>query len=193
MKDLPADMLTALASGNVSLFQAVEIDFMQAGVLRVANAVGEFVIDGDTYYGIGTLGDIEAIEKDGSSSPEGLVMTLSGISPTMLSDVMTEHYQGKEVTLLTCVLYGTTIHSDIVFRGRLNTMDVTIGEMAVIRVEVENRLVAWNRGSQSRWNDASHQRTLDAAQQPDKFFEFVEVTAGKEIQFDPYISQHGDD
>lgn len=188
MKTLSAEFEAAIASGHVELFNAVDID-LPTGHLRLCSAVGTYTIGTEIYYGAGDLGSIDAIQKDGSSSPEGIVMTLSGIDPGLVSDVMLEHYQGRPVNVMVCILASGIVHAHIVFSGRLNTMDVTMGETAAIRVEAENRLVDWQRGSQSRWNDASHQRTLDTDQTPDKFFEYVEETSGKEIRFDPYIGK----
>jgi hypothetical protein len=186
MKTLDPAMEAALESGHVGLFNAVDID-LPTGHLRLCGAVGTYTINGETYTGAGDLGSIDTIKKDGTSSPEGVVMTLAGIDPSLVSDVMLEHYQGRPCSVLVCIIAAGVVYAHIVFSGRLNTMDITMGKTAAIRVEAENRLVDWQRGSQSRWNDASHQRTLAADQKPDKFFQYVEETAGKEIRFDPYV------
>ena len=190
MKTLDPEMVTALNSGSVTLLTAASIEMSDTDTVYVHSAIGNFTIDGNEYIGVGKLGSMDAIRKDGGTSPEGLKMTMSGLDTTLLSDVMTDNYQGRPVIVYFCILTDNyeTVHSHIIFKGRLNTMNILFGETATITIEVEDRLIDWQRGDTSRWNDASHKRTLPEGT-VDKFFEYVEETVDKNINFAPYIPE----
>lgn len=188
MKTLDPAMRAALYSDNVTLFNAVYIDVADDQKVRVHNSVGQYTIDGEVFDGIGDLGSIQNISKDGSTSPEGIKLTVNGLDPTLLGDVMLDGYQGRDCVVYLCILANghQDLHHHIIFKGRLDTMTIALGETAMVEVNAENRLVTWSRGNTTRWNQASHKRTLNPGV-VDAFFEYVEETADKEIQFDPYV------
>lgn len=189
MKTLTTEMSTALASGNVTMLTAVHIDLSATEDIRVHSGLGSFTIDGEVYTGVGDFGSIESIVQDGSTSPNGIKMTIAGLDTTLISDVLLDGYQGREVSVMLCIFAGddyTDIHSHTIYKGLLDTMEIQYGETAIITVNVENALIAWFRSNTSRWNQATHHR-MDDDNADDTFFEFVETNVEKEIVFDPYI------
>lgn len=191
MKDLTPEMEAALASNNVSSITAVYIDINDEpdGKIRIHSGLGHFTIDGEVYVGVGDLGSIEAISQDGSTSPNGISMTMSGLDNELISDVLLDGYQGREVKIMLCVFIGddyTTVHNHNIYRGLLDTMEIAYGKTATITVRVENALIGWFRSNTTRWNDATHKRQ-DPLNAGDNFFNQVEENVEKEIIFDPYI------
>ena len=192
MKDLTPEMKQALSSNSVSLITAVYIDVSDTEKVRVHSGLGDFKIDGEIYTGIGDLGSIDAIAQDGSTSPNGIAMTISGLDPTLISSVLLDGYQGREVTIKLCAFIGddfTSIHDHITYSGLLDTMEINYGKTATITVNVENALIAWFRSNTSRWNANTHKR-MDPLNANDNFFSEVEEVVNKEIIFDPYIRRN---
>ena len=182
-------MTAALASNSVSMLTAVYIDINETDKIRVHSGLGSFVIDSETYIGVGDLGSIDSITQDGSTSPNGIRLTISGLDTSLISDVLLDGYQGREVKIMLCVFIGedyTNLHSHTIYKGLLDTMEIQYGETATITVNVENALIAWFRSNTTRWNQATHHR-VDSGNSSDTFFNMVEITSGKEIIWDPYI------
>jgi len=190
MKTLSTEMRNALNADNVVLYTAVYIDVSPTEQIRVHSGVGSYTIDGEVFTGVGELGSIDSVQKDGSTSPSGISMTLSGLDPLLITSVLSDGYMGRKVDVLLCILVNeyVDVHSHVLFSGRLDTMKILMGDTATIKVTAEDRLVDWQRGDVTRWNNASHQRILPAGV-TDKFFEFVEQTVDKEIEFSPWIPQ----
>jgi len=192
MKNLTPEMEAALDAGAVTFITAVTIDINDDpvdGKIRVHSGLGTFTIDAEEYIGIGDLGSIDAISQDGTTSPNGISMTISGLEPTLITSVLMDGYQGREVKIMLCVFIGddyTNIHNHTIYKGLLDTMEISYGKTATITVHVENALIAWFRSNTTRWNQETHHRA-DPANVNDNFFNQVEVNSQKEIIFDPYI------
>lgn len=194
MKTLPAGMYAALEQSRVVMVVAVDIDTdgTEGGMIRVHNAIGTLkipAVTGDDYVGVGELGALDVIEKDGSSSPEGLSLKLSGIDITFLEDVINGGYQGRPVNVYMVVLsldYSTQYEHQI-FSGKVDTMNIKLGKTAEVTCKVENRLIAWKTSNISRWNEKDHWRN---APETDRFFQYVESVSSKELALDPYIAEN---
>jgi len=194
MKDLSPEMEAALDSGNVVMLTAVYIDINDTpeGKIRIHSGLGNFVIGGEVYSGVGELGSIDAITQDGSTSPNGISLTMAGLDPELITDVLTDGYQGREVRIMLCIFNGndyTDIHSHNIYKGLLDTMAIQYGKTATITVKVENALINWFRSNTSRWNDETHQMT-DPDNEGDAFFSLLQDMSNREIVWDPYIRRN---
>lgn len=180
MRTLTTAVSDALASENVIPVLFVEMDFA-SGFLRVHSAVGTYVVEGNNYTGVGTLGQVETIEESTELQAYGLRLGLAGIPNTLIGTALTENYQGRAVRVLVGALDANHVllaSPALVFAGRMDNMQITLGpETASISLNAENRLIDWDRARIRRYNNVDQQ-----AEYPGDFgFEFVEQMVNKTI------------
>lgn len=155
------------------------LDMLPAHV-AVCSAPFSLTIDGVTYTGVGHLGAVSAIDEGVEVKPYGIQLTLSGIDPALLSGALTQHYQGRDATVSLVLvddahrIIGSAV---TLFRGRMDTMDVALGDTATITLSVESRLADWQRPRTRRYTDRDQQAEYPG----DLGFEFVPATTEKEI------------
>jgi len=92
-------MLAALSAGYLrpALFAAVTF---HNETVYVWTGVGSIVFQGNTYLGVGSLGSCSTIEEVGTVTAKGLTLTLSGLNPQLLNDVLGDYRVG-----LPCFVY----------------------------------------------------------------------------------------
>jgi hypothetical protein len=137
-------------------------------------------IDGDTYTGLGLLGSVSVVEEGAELRSYGLALSITGIPADAISIALTEAYQGRSATVWEVLLddAGVPIADPfIVFRGRMDQLDIALGSSAVVTVRVENRLTDWERARVRRYT-AEDQKAVYPA---DEFFSFVPAVAETEI------------
>lgn len=134
---------------------------------------GSVTWNGQTWLGVGSMGSISNIEEGSDVQARGIVLTMSGIDPTLLGDVMTEMQQGLPVTVYFALFDATPsliLNPVIAFQGRMDqpTLDVS-GETATIQIACESRLMDLNTPAERRYTNEDQQRDY-----PDDLgFEFV--------------------
>lgn len=180
MRTLTPAVEAAIQQEIVSRTVAVEMDF-PAGMVRVNGSPADFQILGNTYLGIGGLGAISTTEESAELRAYGVTFALSGVPRDMVSVALGQAYQSRRMTVWE-VLFNTTtwqVIADpvITFRGRMDTMDVKLGETATIIVKAENRLADWERPRIRRYTEEDQQQLHPG----DRGFRFVSSTAEKEI------------
>lgn len=179
MRPLTADMLAALAAENVRPIMFVALDF-SGGMVRLHSGVGSMIFGGNTYVGTGQLGKISTIEEATELQAYGLKLELSGIPNTLINTALSEHYQGRSANIwLGALTAAHTLIADptLVFFGRMDNIEIQVGDTATLILAVENKLVDWDRPRIRRFNNADQQAEYPG----DLGCEFVEVTANKTI------------
>ncbi len=161
-RSLDAATAAAAIAEQVMRTTAVLLD-LDGGAVRVNGAPWDVPIDGDTYYGVGTLGSISAVEEAAELQSASLTLALSGIPRDLLNQAMTETTQNRAVRIWELVL-NTTTHAVIgtpvtLFRGRIDEVSATLdGASATVAVTVTNRLADWERPKNSLFSDEQQQR-----------------------------------
>lgn len=171
--------LAAVQAEVVTCTRAVELLFA-SGAVRANGATVPLVINGNTYAGLGLLGGISQIEEVADLQSAGLRLTLAGIPRDVVALALAEPYQGRPATVWEVFLDGATgqvVDAVIVFRGRMDQMNVRLGEAATIEVTLEDRLTDMDRPNLRRFTDEDQQRTYPG----DRGFEFVPATVEREI------------
>ena len=178
-RNVPTDILNALAQPEVEPFYAVEID-LDSGPLRLWTGYGDRTIDGNTYTGGGNLVAISGLEEVADLSAKNITLTLNGMPSSVVSLALQEPYQRRKVR----VLWGVRGVSDFVevFSGSLNQMVIEDGpDSGTISVTVDSKLVELERASNRRYTSLSHK-----TQHPtDTFFDFVAQIQDKGVRFQP--------
>lgn len=178
-RGLAAGNLTAVTGEVVNRTMAVALDF-PSGVVRLNGSTVDVVISGNTFLGIGSLGAIGVIEEGAEARAYGLTVSLSGVPRDSVALALTQEYQGRPATVWELQLdaNGLPIGTPpVVFRGRMDQMSVTLGEMAAVAIRLENRLADWERARVRRYTDEDQKRFFST----DKGFEFVTATVDKSI------------
>jgi len=171
----------ALAAGHVPMIVLVEMDF-STGFLRVNNSAVSFDWDGYTWLGVGRLGGIDPIKESGDLQALGLSFRISGIDPSSIALALGTQYQGRSCKVWLAPL--TTEHTVIadpilIFWGRLDTMDIDLGQTATISVSAESRLADWDRPRVRRYNHEDQQIDFPG----DLGFQFVPGMVEKELRW----------
>lgn len=179
-RGLTAAAATAAAEETVTRVVAVALDF-PSGFVRWNSSTTDFTIGGQIFYGVGGIGNIGPAEEGVELRSFGITATLTGIPRDMVSLALGQAYQGRSGTVWEIQLDQTTwqpiANPQIIFRGRMDQMDITMGETAQVSVRLENRLTDWERARIQRYTDAEQRRR----DQNDGSFRFVSTATEKEI------------
>ena len=156
-----------------------------SGATRVWSGRGDITWGGETYAGVGDLGKISAVEEGVDDKALGIALELTGIPGAMISLALGEDVQGRSCHVWVSFLdasYALVADPVLVFQGRMDTMDVKLGETATVSVTAQSKLIDWDRPAGLLYTDAA-QRGLFAG---DKGLEFVTDAAGdREIVWGP--------
>lgn len=159
---------------------AVALDF-PSGIARWNSSPADIVIDGQTFFGVGALGSMSAAEEGRELRAYGMTVGLTGVPRDAVALALGQAYQGRPGTVWNVALDPTTwLPVDapmVIFRGRMDQMDITLGETAQITVRLENRLTDWERAKISRYTDQDQRKRAPS----DGSFRFVSATTEKEI------------
>lgn len=157
----------------------VRMDFA-SGVVRATDAPFDVTAAGETYLGLGQLGGVSAVSEGAELQAYAVQLTLSGIPAELVSLALLEAYQGRDIRISLLLLDET--HQAVgapvlLFRGRMDTMEIELGATATITLSVQNRLADWDRPRIRRYTHADQK--LDYPD--DKGFAFIAQMAEKTI------------
>jgi len=127
------------------------------------SGVGPLVYSGNTYLGIGSLGQMGPISEGVEVKAEGTSLTLSGIDPALLNDCLTDIKVGAPAKIWFTALnvanhiIGTPY---LLFSGQVDKPSITTGvETISISLALETRMFNLQRATQRRYTSAD-QRVL---------------------------------
>lgn len=127
---------------------AVELLF-GSGPLRVVAGQQDVTIGGNLFTAVGTLGGVSVVEESRELRAYDLTLQLAGVPPDAVTIALNEPYQGRAGTVWAVILDPVTwqVVPDpvVIFRGRMDQMNAEVGESAVVRVGLRNRLADWER------------------------------------------------
>lgn len=135
---------TAAAQTTLGLVTLADFNFSD-GTIRLFDAWGTLSFNGNTYTGIGDYGTIDVIEETTETIAKTVVFSLSGVPGNLLTEAMTQNYQGRVVTLY-IGLFDVNAQSwvdtpETVWEGRMDYMTVNLQQgSTMIELRCENRL-----------------------------------------------------
>lgn len=135
---------------------------------------------GNDYIGSGNISSVTDIEETSELQANGVKFTITGIPSTYISVALTEEYQGSNATEFLGFFndtYGLVDDPFIIFVGKVDTMSINLSDTATIELDIENRLVDWERPRISRFTNEEQQNLYSG----DKGLEFVDSVAEKEL------------
>jgi hypothetical protein len=169
----------AAADDQVARTVAVELDFPD-GFARFHGGHETIMIGGAEFFGVGQLGSVSVAEESAELRAYGLTVKLSGVPRDAVAYALGQAYQGRKGTVWEVQLDPTTyqvIGALVVFRGRMDQLDIALGAQASVTCRLENRLADWDRPRILRFTD-DEQRRRDPS---DGSFRFLSATTEKEI------------
>jgi hypothetical protein len=178
-RDLSAAFEAALAGTGLRAMFLIELRF-GSGTVYVNNLDFNKDYGGHTWLGGGRVGSISVIEEGEDLQAFGVRMTLSGIDPALLAIALAEDYQGRTVLMSLALLDANhdIIEAPVqVYRGRMDTMPIEVGQSATISLNIEGRLVDFERPRVRRYNSEDQQ----IVHPTDQFFQFVPQMVSKEL------------
>ncbi len=170
--DVTPQFLAAIQSQQIRPAIFVEGNFV-SGPLYVWSGSGSVSWNGQTWMGVGSFGGVSTIEEGSTVEAKGITLTLSGIDPTLLTDVLSEFQVGLPVTVWLALFdqTNTLIPNPVTaFAGRMDQPAIDVdGTAATITINCENRLLDMNTPVDRRYTNEDQQ--LDHP--GDRGFEFV--------------------
>lgn len=182
-RGLSNDMETAIDAASMGLAVLfAELDF-SSGFVRVHTSLGTISWRGNDWLGVGSLGNVSAVEESAELQRRTLSYTLSGIPNSLIAIVLGENYQGREAKLYLGIVNPTTgqlVDTPILIdRGKMDISDIEEGESCTVTVTAENRIAGWDRPLVRRYTDSDHQSRFLG----DIGLQFVDQAAQKEINW----------
>lgn len=179
MRDIPAEIITALESAIFRPLFLVEIEFDTP--LYFSSAFAARTVAGIQYQGAGNLGKLSSAKENSDLEPNQLEIRLAGISDASLTAIGSSNYLNRDVRVKVAmmdesgaVLGDTTMNY---FLGRTDEVKYQYGKNSSITVIARDRLADWQRPRVER-NMNSDQQAMYAG---DKGFEFVGQISDKRI------------
>lgn len=179
-RDISSTNITAAQASDIHPVLFVKMEF-DGGDVNLHSELGDISFGGDTYTGVGKLGEISPANEVSDLSQSQINLTLSGLPNDLISIFLGEQYQGRLATvflgyfnLTTHILVDTPT---IIYRGLIDTPDFDQGQTFSISLSVGNRFAAWNTPNIRRYNNANQQVRYPG----DNGLRFIEKTTNKTV------------
>lgn len=146
-RNLTSQMLAALALPILRPAIFCEITFL-SGPIYLWTGYGDILWNSIVWRGVGALGTVSVVEEGANVQARGIVLTLSGIDPTVLSNVLDEACQELPVILWMALFDGSfaMIPSPvIIWSGQADQPTVEVSSVtATVSFTCESRLLEMN-------------------------------------------------
>ena len=154
-----------------------------SGTTRAWSGIGTLAWGGVDWTGIGTFGEVSAIEETMELRATGAAFRLSGVPSALVATAIAEPIQARAARLWLGFLTADLVLIEapaLLFDGRMDTIEITDGgEAAVITLFAENRLRDLERPRTRRYTDQDQQAEFPG----DRGFEFVPALQGVTINW----------
>lgn len=155
-RGLVAGFQTATEAASINLILMAQFEF-PSGDVNVWTGYGNLVYAGDTYVGVGDLGNVGTVEEALEVAAKSMIFSLSGIPSALIALALTDNYQGRPARLFIGALdsSGAIIADPYeVFSGRMDVIEVQDGgDTATFNLTAESRLIDLNRSRERRYTD----------------------------------------
>lgn len=144
-----------LAGGRLSLQIFVKLAFVSS-TEYLWTGYGSIDWNGNTWSGIGELGSISPIIEDSSNTAQGITISLSGIRPGLVTEVMSEVQQGFPASLWLVFMSDQCVPIDSLgcMVGRMDQPTISEGSDAdTVSIAIESRLSDLQRAPFHRLTD----------------------------------------
>jgi len=135
---------TEAAKTSIFMVTMVDLD-LESGHVYAHDAIGTITFNGNSYLGVGQYGGINVVEEAIDITAKPLVLTLSGVDPSLISSAMAGNNQGRAVTVYMALFDGQTQQfidtPESVWVGRFDWPKIDVDQnTGTITVHCESRL-----------------------------------------------------
>ncbi len=179
VREITAAAITASNEAPVRPVILAAMDF-SSGWVRVNSGVSSVVYDSNTYLGIGAFGSVSPVEEVLEMQEGTMNLSLTGVDTAYISLALNEHYQGRAALIYVALLDADHVLIDdpvLLFQGRMDNMEITLGNQGTIQVTCTNPMVDWERPRTLRYNNETQQLLYPG----DKGLEFVAQSSEKQV------------
>lgn len=150
---------TEADKSHVALFVAVSFA-MASGTSYFWSGVGTLVISGNSYVGVGHVGEIGIVPETISLRAERKTYRLSGVDPLLFAESDIDSSYARSVTELFGFLTkdgALVAQPEVLWEGRVDSVRRVDGDSPIIEVTAESRFVILDKPDGSRWTQEHQQ------------------------------------
>jgi hypothetical protein len=183
--DVSDEMQAALKGHELVALPIVHLDFAGDPV-HAWGGVGDLDWNGETWLGVGNLGEIGTIQSDIKGSIPSLELSLNHIDSDILASARGQTFMGRRGRVWIGVFGDDQmLISDpaLFYAGEISNLTITDGDDPSINVVIDSRLSLLKRARPTYRTQEDHLRQLDkdGITANDRFFEFVPSLLNKTI------------
>lgn len=174
-RNLPAPMVQSFTSNEVSPVVLLDLTLSGGVVAHVWSGVGTISYNGNSYIGVGSLGQVGDIKEGIEVRADGTSISLSGIDPNLLGECLADIQLGAPATIsLGIVSNGQITASYPICVGTVDKPNIPVSPTTMtITLAIENRMINLQRPTMRRYTSADQQYYYPT----DIGFNWVEVLA----------------
>ena len=150
----------------------VDIAFPDPHHLRFTTKLDNIQFEGETYFGLGSLGSVSTPSQDGELSPAVYEVGLSGISDEILEAVAQLNYMNHKATAYIQFMdaeFNDVSTPQVLWKGLTDGAVVNYGKTSSVTINVRDRMVDWARPKLEYYNNGDQQKLFP----DDRGFEFI--------------------
>ena len=177
-RGLSATNITAITSASVEPVLLAKLGFSTP--VYTHSGIGTITYDGNSYVGVGNLGNVTAARESELLGPVAVTLTLSGIDSAFMTEALNSGSHGDAITIYEGYRNtdGTLLDDPwIVWQGTLEYSQLTRGESNTISLVCQHDLAVLEEKDGGRFTDEDQQNKYSG----DLAFEFVHDQAGKKL------------
>lgn len=174
-------MLDKMTKDESIVGYALEILFGSGEPTHVHTGVGNRVIGGDLYRGVGDLGTVGAVPSTSDASPARVTCTLNGLPNSILPTVLEGGVRGRPVKLITVVYSdtGDVLMAEITVQGTITDYTVTTGDNNSLSIQISDEFEKFEKPLLKFWSNESFRNDYPAS----GLCRYSAQTADREIQW----------
>lgn len=175
------EMLNLITADGSVIGYAIEIIFPAGDPVRAHTGVGNVVIDGDLYVGVGQMGAVGSIPTESDASPSRVSCQLSGLPNDYLGQALQGGVRGQSARLITLVFTdeGQLRRAETTVQGTVSSYGVTAGDNNTVNIEISDEFEKFEMPLRKFWSDESFR-----ADYPNSgLCRYAAQTADREIQW----------
>jgi len=173
-------MLNLATKDGALLGYALELE-LPNGWFRAHTGVGEILIDGNTYTGLGNLGNVEKLDTETDEKPVRVMCTLNGLNAELVNEALKSRMIGLNAQLMMLVFDNDTrrlLMAEPAIIGFITDYDVSLSaDSGAVSVTIADEFELYEMPEHKYWTDESHQ--LD--HEGDRICRYVAQMGDREI------------
>lgn len=152
-------MITLAIQDGAALGYAVEIE-MPDSWFRAHTGLGDVIIDGHTFSGVGQLGDIDPQSNEGDEKPVSVNCTLNGLNPALVSEALKSKMIGLDARLMLLAFDPETLKLAMAEPAMVGFVsDYTVGlssDSGSVMVTISDEFELYEMPEHKYWTDGNH-------------------------------------